>query len=693
MSIQPDPPPAGGPFEQKQFLQVVDVHEAERILAEHARVPRVVEWVSLAEAAGKVLANQVQSGINVPGFDRSNFDGFAVRAEDLVGASEHQPIRLKSLSQRIAAGPQVTSDSRTASHAAADQQHAAAVEVVPGSAIAIATGGPVPRGADAVVMVEDTRLAGEYLEVCRAVPSGWGIAFAGSDICFGQIAAYGGSLLTSRELGTLAAIGCEKLPVWRPPRVAILSTGDELVRQGQPLQPGQIYDSNGPMLVEAVRECGGHPQFLGIAGDDPDLLRDAILPSLERFDMVLLSGGTSKGQGDLCFQIVNELRNPGVLVHGVAIKPGKPICLAVENSVPLAVLPGFPTSAIFTFHQFLAPLIRQAAGLPGQSRIKLTARLSRQIASTSGRTEYNLVQLIANRNGGAVEPPGDGGSTVEPIAVPLGHGSGSVTTFSQADGFLAVDKRQELVPAGTAVEVTLLSEQLRVPDLVVAGSHCQGVEFLVSRLQQQGLAVKSLFVGSTEGLQMLRRGEADLCGLHLMDDSGQYNLPFLRAGETTIFGYARKQGLLVNTSVWQDLGLADDASSAGPNLGELISRLVAAKKRLVNRNRGSGTRVLIDRLLAEAQVEPAQVPGYSQGAVSHHAVVAAINQGRADWGIAIEAAVPASLSSVQFVDWGNERYDWVTRQQSTTGPAMASLRKLIASPEFAAQLEALGCRP
>ena len=223
----------------------------------------------------------------------------------------------------------------------------------------------------------------------------------------------------------LAAVGVAEVKVWRRPRVAILSTGNELVAPGAPIRPGQVYDSNAAILAAAVEELGGVPVPLGIVPDDPAALAAALDAALAAGDIVLLSGGTSKGAGDLAHQAVARLDAPGIIVHGVALKPGKPLCLAVQHGKPVAVLPGFPTSAIFTFHEFVAPVLRAFAGLPPKRRRMVEATLPLRIGSERGRTEYVMVSLI--------EAPGGGLA-----AYPTAKGSGAVTSFAQADGFFAV---------------------------------------------------------------------------------------------------------------------------------------------------------------------------------------------------------------------------------------------------------------
>ncbi len=505
--------------DQEQFLQVLDRDEAERrFRAALNLAPCGVEWVPLDAALGRVLAADVISPVDVPSFDRSNVDGFAVVSEDTFGASEEVP-------RTVALGDEVI--------------HTGVVPTTvirPGAAVSIATGGMVPRGADAVVMVEHAETIGRELRIARAATAGSGVTFAGTDITGGETVLRRGQLLTSRDTGVLAAIGVAAVEVWRKPVVAILSTGDEIIAPGEPMQPAKVYDSNAQVLADAVREIGGEPKRLGITHDDLDALRARLRDALESADVVLLSGGTSKGAGDLSYRAVAELSDPGIVAHGVALKPGKPICLAATRGRPVVVLPGFPTSAIFTFHEFVAPVLRLLAGRGSQERTIVRARLAVKINSEIGRTEYLLV--------GLVETADEAGGT-SLAAYPMGQGSGSVTAFSRADGFATIGRHEEIVQAGTLLDVQLLGRELQLADLVVIGSHCIGLDYLLGRLQHQGVRSKFLAVGSTAGLDAAKRGECDLAGIHLLDaKTDQYNRPFLTPALELVQGYGRAQGIV-----------------------------------------------------------------------------------------------------------------------------------------------------
>ncbi len=432
------------------------------------------------------------------------------------------------------------------------------------------------------------------------------------------------------------------MPVFARPRVAILSTGDEIVQPGEAMRPGLVYDSNGRILADAVRELGGEPHFLGAFRDDEVALRTALAAARSTSaDVVLLSGGTSKGEGDLCARVVGEL-DPGIVVHGVALKPGKPICLAAHGTKPVVILPGFPTSAMFTFHEFVAPVLRQMAGASAARRETVRARLALHTRSERGRLEYLLVGLVRDKDG-------------ELAAWPMGKGSGSVTTFSRADGFVRIERNVEIVDAGSEVEVTLLGSELPVADLVVIGSHCAGLDAIASALAREGFAVKVLAVGSQGGLAAAERGECDAAPMHLLDAaSGRYNEPFLGPGLRLLRGYPRMQGVVTR-----------------PDETRSIDELMADRTlRMVNRNRGAGTRVLIDELLGERRP-----PGHAYEPRSHYAVAAAVAQKRADWGVTIEPV--AREAGLRFRPLRPEAYDFAIPRERWERPAVVALRRLL----------------
>ena len=365
---------------QDQFLTVLSRDEAlARFETALAAAPVGIETVAIADALGRVVAASVAPRIDVPPFDRSTVDGFAVRASDVATASDASPVLLRPTGEIIACGT------------------APCVTVGPGATSVIATGGPIPRGADAVVMVEHTDPGEDgTVRIRRAVPPGGNLAFAGSDLARGEVILRRGTIVGSREIGLMAACGIAELAVFRRPRVAVISTGDELVAPGSPLPPAAIYDANGPVVAAALAENGCEPVAYGAIPDDEAKLRAALAEAISTCDAVILSGGTSKGAGDHTARLVGELGAPGIVAHGVALKPGKPLCLAVADGKAVVVLPGFPTSALFTFHEFVVPSLRRLAGLPPRVETGLEATVPVRMIRLSSQPDSCVTSATAS---------------------------------------------------------------------------------------------------------------------------------------------------------------------------------------------------------------------------------------------------------------------------------------------------------
>jgi putative molybdopterin biosynthesis protein len=641
--------PNPGSLEQDQFLNVLS---RENALArfEAALFPRPIasEPCALADALGAALAEDVMAPIDVPPFDRSNVDGFAVRAADLAAATEAAPVRLTLNDEVIACGT------------------TPALPVLPKTATPIATGGPLPRGADAVVMVEHTDSAGSRaLDIRRAASPGQFVSYAGSDIARGEALLRAGTVIGSREIGMLAACGIAEVSVARKPRVAVISTGDELVQPGAGLPPAAIYDTNGAIVTAAINENGGEAVFLGAVPDDEPQLESSMRKALDVCDMLVLSGGTSKGAGDLSHRIVARLGQPGIVAHGIALKPGKPLCLAVCDGKPVVILPGFPTSAMFTFHDMIVPVLRRMAGLPPRADARVMATMPVRIASELGRTEFVMVSLVEGKDG--------------LIAYPSGKGSGAITAFAQADGFVRIDALADQMPAESLTEVTLFTPHVRVPDLVIVGSHCTGLDLVTAPLARAGLSVRSIAVGSLGGLAAARRGECDLAPIHLFDERTEsYNAPFLGEGLELVPGWRRMQGIVFRKGDARFEGF--DAQAA------VRAALADASAVMVNRNQGAGTRILIDRLLAGARPE-----GYWNQPRSHNAVAAAVAQHRADWGMTI--APVAHAAGLGFIPLAEEHYDFALVSARRDRPAVRAFLDALGSEQGRAALVGAGFRP
>jgi len=398
------------------------LEEALGTLKRHWRPqPRAVD-VSLNEAGGLALAEDAVSKLDVPPFDRASVDGYAVRASDTFSADEDSPVRLKCVG-RLPAGAWPR------------------VELRAGKCFEISTGAPMPRGADAVVMVEHVIARKSIVNVHRAVAPSENVTRRGSEVKHGATVLRARQQLSPPSIGTLAAIGFKTVKVYKRPRVAVISSGAELRAPGSRLGRGQVYDINGPAICRAVEECGGEAGYLGIARDRPSQIAGLVRKGLSGSDVVVISGGSSAGAGDIVPSVVDSLGRPGVIVHGLALKPGKPTFIAVIRGNPVFGLPGYPVSALIIFDQLVAPQLRRMAGLPQLERKTVRAKLSMKILSARGRREFVPVELVRG---------GEGLS-----ARPILKGSGAITVLSEADGYIEVPLEEEIIEEGEMVRVVL----------------------------------------------------------------------------------------------------------------------------------------------------------------------------------------------------------------------------------------------
>lgn len=650
--------------DRKVFRTLVTIEEAQTELYKFFKPePTSVEEVRISDAIGRTLAQDVTSQIDVPGFDRAAMDGYAVVAEDTFGADDDGPKRLQIVG-RCEAGQQPSTSTKR------------------GEAIEVSTGAPVPRGASAVVMVEYTRHVDSMVEVFRPVVPGENISAAGSDIMAGELVLRKGETITPREIGVLAALGADKTKVFRRPRVAILSTGNELIPPGSPLTYAKVYDINANAIAASVIECGGEPANLGIVPDDAAMMEKRLRQALRESDMVLTSGSTSAGAGDLVYRIIDNLGKPGVLVHGISVKPGKPALLAVVDGKPLIGLPGYPTSALMIFHALVAPLLRAMSGLARREVVVLDAKVALKVISAKGRRELLPVHLTRDATG-------------QYLAYPATGGSGAITSFSLSDGFIDIPDNVEFLDEGEQVKVSLFGTGLNPADIVVIGSHCVGIDVLIGVVREHSpeFHAKVINTGSLGGLHAVKRGEADIAGIHLLDEgTGQYNVPFyhqfgMQGKAVLIRGYTREQGFLL--------------PKGNPNGIRTFDDLIGKKLSLINRNRGSGTRILMDFYLSKIAASKGvplddltrQIQGYTFEAKSHSAVAAAIASGRADVGVGIRTVAVAY--GVDFVKIGDESFDFLVSKDRLSKPAVQSFLTALKSKEFASSLDmrAPGLKP
>ncbi|MDJ1420535.1 MAG: molybdopterin biosynthesis protein [Candidatus Methanoperedens sp.] len=588
---------------QKEFRKLVTIDEAKGIIERMDIRPGIIE-VNIENASGYALAQDVISDVDVPPFSRASMDGYAVHAADTYSAREDRPVHL-NLVGSIPAG--INPD----------------IHIKRGEAAEIATGAVMPSGADAVVMVEHTRI-GTSLSVHRPVSINENVMHAGTDIMAGERVLRRGTVLGTREIGILAAVGKMAVNIYGLV-VGIISTGNELVRPGCKLDAGKIYDINSFSISAGVKQCGGTPVLYPAVRDDRTEMMEALREAAENCDIILTSGSTSAGSGDVMYRIIEE--NGTVLAHGIDIKPGKPAIIGIVFGKPVFGLPGYPASSLTIFNEFVAPLIRKITGKK-EERIRTTARLAVRVRS-EGRSQLLPVGLVRG------------------WAYPIEKGSGAITTLSEADGFIEIQQSVEMIEAGEAVDVTLFGE-IETPDLLFVGSHCLGLDALIDTAN---LRIRVINAGSSGGLVAIRSGIADIAGVHLLDESGIYNIPFLERfgirNAVVVKGYLREQGLIVRK----------DSTIRG--FEDIIH------VRVINRNTGSGTRVMTDLKLRDISRQrgipfeelTASMSGYHTEAKTHSAVASAIRLGKADAGVGIRTV--AELNGLKFIKIADEEYDFV----------------------------------
>ncbi len=631
----------------KVFRKLITVEKAEEIIRSLELKPEF-EVIPLTSALGRVVAEDIYSRVDLPPFDRAAMDGYAVRAEDTFGAEEENPALLK-----VVGGVETGKKPD--------------VSVGRNEAVRISTGAMMPSGANAVVMVEYTSESDGFVEVYRGVAPGENVIHAGSDIMAGELIVRKDSTITAREASLLAATGTGKVRVYRKPRVAVISTGNELCEWDKKLEPGKIYDVNTATISLAVEENGGVVVYSKIARDSWDSISSAIDEGLKKADIVVTSGSTSAGEGDIIYRVLEEKGQ--ILFHGIAVKPGKPALLAIVNKKPVFCLPGYPTSAFMIFEKFVAPVLRRLSGVK-KKETRVRARLAMRVASPHGRREYLPVCLVE----------GEEGLSAYPLT---GNYSAMVSKLAQADGFIEIGEDIAFLEPGE-VEVNLFST-VRVEELVIIGSHCVGVDAI---LRLSGLSAKTINAGSTGGLLAVRRGEADIAGTHLLDESGEYNLPAMRKlglkNAVLVKGYLREQGLIV--------------ARGNPKKIKGFEDMLREDVRIINRNPGSGTRVLLDMHLREIAEKKGiefeelvkGINGYTVEAKTHTAVAVAVLMGKADVGLGIKSV--AEFYDLDFIPVRAEEYDFAVRKDRLEKPAVKRFMETLKSEEFSRELKKLGMK-
>lgn len=626
------------------FKRLIHPSEAREILLGRLRrIERVVE-TSIWGALGRVLAEDVEAPIDLPPFTRSLRDGYAVRSVDIASARENNPVRLRLVGSIEAGGWPDRA-------------------VGPGEAIRIATGAPIPPGADTVVMEEYTELEGDEVLVYHYSPPGEWIQNAGSDVSMGEGVLEEGTVLTPREIGILSGLGITSIKVYDGLKAAVISSGDEVIPPGEELGDGQIYDVNGHAISAALTRDGCTPIFLGVARDTPESMARLLEEGLRTGDIVVFSGATSVGVKDVLRDVIESFGDSEILFNGLRIKPGKPTLAALIRGRLFIGLPGFPVSSLMVYLHVFSPVIRWMNRLPSDTARRLSTVAGAAIDSVFGVEHLHPVILKDTGRGY--------------VAYPIQTDSGAIATLRLADGYIVIPENQNYLEMGDAVEAWLIGES-RPPNIVSFSSHSIVYDTLMRRLQRRlGIISKRIYVGSTSALKNCSEGFSDMGVIHLLDEEGVYNIGYVErygAGRVVLHrGFMRRIGFVVakgnpkGITGWRDL-LREDV-------------------RFINRSIGSGIRVYIDmelgRLADELGMDREEVTrrifGYSVEARTHSAVVRAVEKGLYDVGVASEVAVQGR--EVDFIPLRWEYVDYIFNSERYEEGEYDSILEWLGSPE------------
>ncbi|ADB62101.1 molybdenum cofactor synthesis domain protein [Haloterrigena turkmenica DSM 5511] len=614
-------------MERKEFRDLATPEEA-RAAIDSLSLEGGLERVSLENARGRVLAARLDAELDVPGFDRASLDGYALRARDTFGADEADPARLAVVGE-VHAGEEPD------------------VALEEGQAVEISTGAVMPDGADAMVPVERTDIDGEGDDVLvrTSVAPGDNVMFAGADVAAGERALGPGTQITPRDIGLLSALGIDEIPVRAPPKVGIVSTGDELVRPGEDLHSdrGEIYDVNSYTIAAGVEDAGGEAVLYPHAGDEQDEMERILREAAEECDLVLSSGSTSASAVDVIYRVIEEQGE--LLLHGVSVKPGKPMLVGRLQDSAYVGLPGYPVSAMMVFRTFVAPAIREAAGVPEPRAATVTGAMAREERYAEGRTRLMPVGLIEDSNG-------------ETLVYPVDKGSGATTSLAEADGVVEVGPETDYLEEGESVTVRLFSPDVRPPTLLGVGEDDPTLNGLLDGLENP----RYLSVGTRPGLRRLREGVPDVAVA-----AG----PLDRTVDAEELGrWSREWGLVTQ--------------AGNPKEVEDLADLVERDLRFVNRTSDSGLRSSLEAALSDLATDRdasardlrEAIDGFDLGLRAHESPARKVIAGEAD--VALGLRETADRLDLGFVPVGEQSVRVLANPDRT---GKESVRELAAALE------------
>ena len=589
------------------------------------------ESIRVTDSLGRVTKSAIFAKYSSPLFNASAMDGIAVRAEDTKGATETAPVILTE-----------------------DQY------------VVVDTGDPIHNPCDAVIMAEEIVETEEGVKITASAAPWQHIRPIGEDIVAGEMILPRNHKIRAIDIGVLLSAGILDIDVIRRPEVAIFPTGTEIIEPGSEIKEGSIIESNSRMFENMVTMAGGIGRRFPPIKDDYDEILEKVSKAVDEYDMVIVNAGSSAGTEDYTVHVLRELGE--VVVHGVAVKPGKPVILAIVRGKPVIGLPGYPVSAYIGFENFVTPLLQMMGKRPEILNENVEAHISKRLVSSLKHREYVRVKV------GKV---GD-----KFVAAPLARGAGAAMSLVRADGFCVIEQNSEGVEAGDLVNIELYRSRSEIENtVVIIGSHDLILDIIADMMPERhnNMFVSSTHVGSMGGLMALRRGEAHLAPIHLLDEeSGEYNISYVKRlfeePMAIIKGVNRIQGIMVKKG--NPLGIHS------------IEDLTRKGVRYVNRQRGAGTRVLFDYKLKDAGISVGDIEGYEREMTTHMAVAAAVASESADAGMGVLSA--ANAMGLDFIEVAYEEYDFAVPVKFLDSPHIRAFIEIIQSDEFREKLDELG---
>ncbi len=593
---------------KKVFHELISLESAIEILIknfkERVSYPLSSEVVFVKDTLNRVTAEPIFAKISSPYFHSSAMDGYAVRSRDTFNATERDPVRLK----------------------------------VGESAIWIETGDPLPENFDAVIPVEEVNVKDEYIEVYKAYPPYHDVRPVGEDIVATELILPENHFIRAEEIGAILASGILEIKVRKKPIIGIIPIGSELIEpekiNDNILKPPYLIEYNSTVLSNLIREDGGEPKVYPIVKDEEKDIENAILKAYEECDLILLNAGSGYGKEDFTYKVLNNLGK--VIINGVSIRPGKPFIASFIKDKPVLGIPGYPVSAYFCYLFFVRPLLELYLGVKLIKEEKIKAILSRQISSPMGLDEFVRVKV--------------GKVGEKYIVSPLGRGAGLFMSVVRADGYIKIPIGSEGYSQGQIVEVFLWKKKEEIDNTIVCiGSHDNTLDVLYNYLRKKypHINLSSAHVGSMGGLIAIKKGEAHIGGTHLLDmETGEYNVPFIKRL------LPEKKVILINL-VYRIQGLM--VKKGNPKNIKGFEDLIREDVIFINRQAGSGTRLLLEKNLKELRINSSEIKGYENEEYTHMGIAQAVASGRADVGLGILAA--AKALNLDFIPVTEERYD------------------------------------